>query len=157
MILRMVSLLWLGPLQGLRGRDGRTCPNAADRELLIYVSVLSGRLRHDACVKNHRNSMSLGTAAVFALAATLVAVMPGNLRADEHDAMRHAVERGEIRSLAEILAALRGKLPGEVAGVEIERKNGRWLYEFRVVDNKGRLFEVYVDARTAVIERMKEK
>ena len=71
--------------------------------------------------------------------------------------MRHAVERAEIRSLADILDVLRGKLPGEVVGVEIERKNGRWLYEFRVVDEKGRLFEVYVDARTATIERTKEK
>ncbi|HET7803898.1 MAG TPA: PepSY domain-containing protein [Pseudolabrys sp.] len=134
------------------------CLNAADRELLIYVSVLSGRFRHDAWVKNRRNTMSLGiTAAGLAIAATLAVTLPEALYANERDDMRHAVERGEIHSLAEILAALRGKLPGEVAGVEIERKNGRWFYEFRVIDNKGRLFEVYVDARTAVIERMKEK
>ncbi len=104
---------------------GGNCPNAADRELLIYVSVLSGRFRHGGPVKNRQNAMSLGTAAAaFALAATL-AVVPAALCADERDDMRHAVERGEIRSLADILAALRGKLPGEVAGVEIERKNGR--------------------------------
>jgi hypothetical protein len=140
MILRMVSLLWLGPLHGLRGRDGRNCPNAAYRELLIYVSVLSGRFRHAASVKNRRNTMSLGTtAAGLAIAAALATTLPGALHADERDDMRHAVERGEIHSLADILAALRGKLPGEVASVEIERKNGRWLYEFRVVDNKGRL------------------
>ena len=102
--------------------------------------------------------MSLGTtAAGLAIAATLAVTLPEALYANERDDMRHAVERGEIHSLAEILAALRGKLPGEVAGVEIERKNGHWFYEFRVIDNKGRLFEVYVDARTAVIERMKEK
>jgi uncharacterized membrane protein YkoI len=119
---------------------------------------LSGRVVHGARVKKRRNTMSLKTAAaVLAIAAVLAAVAPAALRADERDDMRHAVERGEIRSLADILAALRGKLPGEVAGVEIERKNGRWLYEFRVVDEKGRLFEVYVDARTATIERTKEK
>lgn len=76
------------------------------------------------------------------------------LRRDE---VRRAVESGEIHSLAEILDALRGKLPGEVAGVEIERKGDRWRYEFRVVDSQGRLFEVYVDARSAEIERIKEK
>lgn len=98
-------------------------------------------------------------AAVLALTAVLTMLAPPQLHADEHerDEMRHAVERGEIRSLADILAALHGKLPGEVAGVEIEREDGRWLYEFRVVDSKGRLFEVYVDARTATIERTKEK
>ncbi|MEJ2379202.1 MAG: PepSY domain-containing protein [Pseudolabrys sp.] len=93
------------------------------------------------------------------LAAGLAIVVPLAPRADERerDAVRQAVQRGEIQSLSDILAAIRGKLPGEIAGVEIERKEGRWLYEFRVVDEKGRLFEVYVDAKTATIERTKEK
>jgi uncharacterized membrane protein YkoI len=75
----------------------------------------------------------------------------------DHDAVRLAVERGEIRPLAEILTRIRDNLPGQIAGVEIERKAGRWLYEFRVVGRQGRLFEVYVDARTGEIERIKEK
>ncbi len=73
------------------------------------------------------------------------------------DAVRRAVEAGEIKSLADILASVRGKLPGEVAGVEIERARGRWIYEFRLVDDKGRLYEAYVDARSGEIERIKEK
>lgn len=76
------------------------------------------------------------------------------LRRDE---VRRAVETGQIRSLADILKAVREKLPGEVAGVEIDRKGGRWRYEFRVVDGQGRLFEVYIDARSGEIERIKEK
>ena len=78
-------------------------------------------------------------------------------RAHEHDAVRIAVENGELRPLADILANVRGKLPGDIAGVEIERKDGRWLYEFRVVDPKGRLFEAYVDGKSGEIERIKEK
>jgi uncharacterized membrane protein YkoI len=78
-------------------------------------------------------------------------------RKHDQDMVRQAVERGEIKALADILAAIRDRLPGEVAGVEIERKAGRWLYEFRVVGGKGRLFEVYVDAHTGEIERIKEK
>lgn len=73
------------------------------------------------------------------------------------DAVRRAVEAGEIKSLADILASVRGKLPGEVAGVEIERERGRWIYEFRLVDDKGRLYEAYVDARSGEIERIKER
>ena len=71
--------------------------------------------------------------------------------------MRRAVESGEIKSLADILVAVRSKSPGEVAGVDIERENGHWLYEFRVVDAQGRLFDVYIDARSGEIERIKEK
>ncbi|MGA7485730.1 MAG: PepSY domain-containing protein [Xanthobacteraceae bacterium] len=95
-------------------------------------------------------------AATIALTGTGVAPLPTHAR-DGHDAVRQAVERGDIRSLADILTAIRDRLPGEVAGVEIEQKNGRWLYEFRVVDRKGRLFEVYVDAQTAEIQRIEEK
>jgi uncharacterized membrane protein YkoI len=95
------------------------------------------------------------------LMAALVAIGPGAApavaRDHDHDAARRAVERGEIRPLAEILAAVRSQLPGDVVGVGIEQKNGRWLYELRVVDRRGRLFEVYVDARTARIEQIKEK
>jgi len=91
------------------------------------------------------------------IAVTLVWLGPSPAGAEDHDAVRRAVERGAIRPLSEILAAVRDKLPGEIAGVEVEEKHGRWLYEFRVVGSKGQLFEVYVDARTATIERVKEK
>jgi uncharacterized membrane protein YkoI len=96
---------------------------------------------------------------LFWLALAAVAAPAGEVRADsrDHDEVRLAVERGEIRPLVEILAVVRAKLPGEVTRVEIERKAGRWIYEFRVADAKGRLFEVYVDARTGTIERIKEK
>jgi uncharacterized membrane protein YkoI len=89
------------------------------------------------------------------LAASAAVASDRDERAPED--VRRAVEAGEIRSLADILAAVRGKLPGEVAGVEIERERGRWLYEFRVIDGKGRLYEVYVDARSGTIEKIKEK
>ena len=75
----------------------------------------------------------------------------------DQDAARQAVESGEIRPLADVLAAVRGKLPGEIVGVEIESENGRWIYEFRVLDGKGRLFEVSVDARSGSIDQTKEK
>lgn len=94
--------------------------------------------------------------------AALIAAVPQPASArdrDEHrrDEVRRAVEAGEIRSLADILKAVRGKLPGEIAGVEIEHEDGRWRYEFRVVDRQGRLFEVYIDARSGEIERIEEK
>lgn len=84
----------------------------------------------------------------------------GSARAGEdadQDRVRRAVERGEMLPLATILAAVRPRLPGEVAGVEVERRKGKWLYEFRVIDDKGRLYEIYVDAKTAEIERIKAK
>ena len=95
------------------------------------------------------------------MAAALLAAAPPRWRATTTStaATRCAApfEAGEIKSLADILAAVRGKLPGEVAGVDIEHEDGRWRYEFRVVDDKGRLYEVYIDARSGEIEQVKEK
>ncbi|WP_322518325.1 PepSY domain-containing protein [Rhodopseudomonas palustris] len=75
----------------------------------------------------------------------------------DHDEARLAVQRGEIRPLAELLTMVRDKLPGEITGVEIERRHGQWLYEFIVVDKNGRLFEVYVDPQSAEIRKTREK
>jgi uncharacterized membrane protein YkoI len=95
------------------------------------------------------------------LASTLLTATPAAVARDRDEGapedVRRAVEASEIKSLADILAAIRSKLPGEVAGVEIEQEHGRWLYEFRVIDSKGRLYEVYVDARSGKIEKIKEK
>ncbi len=104
--------------------------------------------------------MTLGSRRIRAvvLAAALLAAGSGAPSvARDHDEARRAVETGEIRPLAEILNALRGKLPGEVVGVKLEHEGGGWVYELRVVDDKGRLFEIYVDARSGQVERTKEK
>lgn len=79
--------------------------------------------------------------------------------ADHHqrEAVRGAVERGEIKPLVEVLAAVHSKLPGEIVGVEIENAHGTWTYEFRIADSKGRLFEAAVDAATAEVISIEEK
>jgi uncharacterized membrane protein YkoI len=99
-------------------------------------------------------------AAGFGIALAAAALLAsGSLHADsrDHDEVRHAVEKGEIRPLANILDSVRQKLPGEVIKVGVEREKGRWIYELRVIDDKGRLFEVKVDARSGEVERIKEK
>lgn len=132
----------------------------ADSRLLTYVRDLSGRFRHREANKSARYLMRLRHQSAPLWLALALAIAPtSGVSADphDHDAARLAVERGEIRPLADILATIRGKLPGDITGVEIERKAGRWRYEFRVVNDKGRLFEIYVDGHTAEIERIKEK
>jgi uncharacterized membrane protein YkoI len=150
------------------------CPFGPDCRLLIHVSHLSGRLPHGAGHNLVEKRMSISRRSIalaIAVALTMpVSAAPGPAyardnahdRASDHDGarrdqVRRAVEAGEIKSLAEILNIVKDKLPGDVAGVEIEHDDGKWLYEFRVVDDKGRLYEVYIDARSGAIERIKEK
>ena len=105
--------------------------------------------------------MRWNTRALATVLAAALAVCAAAARADDgehdHNLARRAVERGEIKPLAEILRIVRGKLPGEVASVKLEREHGRLSYELRIVGTEGRLLEVHVDAATGEIGRTRGK
>ncbi|MBB1126150.1 PepSY domain-containing protein [Thiospirillum jenense] len=73
----------------------------------------------------------------------------------DHDHARFALERGEVRPLADILAQVTAAVPGEVVSVEFERQHhhgrGNWQYEIKVLAPNGRLREVCVDAASGRI------
>ena len=95
-----------------------------------------------------------GIAAVITAAALLGAA--GAL-ADppDHDRARAALERGEVRPMTEVLAAVALEVPGDVVEVELEREHGRWVYELKVIATDGRMREVLVDAASATVLRRK--
>jgi uncharacterized membrane protein YkoI len=104
----------------------------------------------------HLKSTTMAMVLPFALA-----VFAAEARADDHhrdhDMARQAVERGEIKPLAEILQAVRDKFPGEIASVKIEREGKRLVYELRIVGTQGRLLKLHVDAATGAIDQAREK
>jgi uncharacterized membrane protein YkoI len=70
---------------------------------------------------------------------------------DDHDRARRALEEGQARPLNEILVVVEDELGGRIVRVELERRHGRYIYEFRVITPAGELREVYVDAMSAEI------
>jgi uncharacterized membrane protein YkoI len=68
-----------------------------------------------------------------------------------YDRARRAVSRGEILPIAQLLEQLHTRFPGEVVAVELEDEDGREVYEFKIVDETGRLIEVYVNAATGEV------
>jgi len=73
---------------------------------------------------------------------------PDSVQADDdHVAAREALQRGEILPLARILAIVARHVPGDVIDVELERKDGRWRYEVKVLTSTGRVREVKLNAR----------
>jgi len=68
----------------------------------------------------------------------------------DHDQDRafEAVQRGEVLPLDKVLTGLGQRHPGELIGVELERREGRWIYEVRLIDANGRLIDLDIDART---------
>ena len=120
---------------------------------MIHVRELSGSMRYAHTMKRmlkRRTALLLGLA--------LAGAIGGLAQADDrdHERARRALEEGRARPLAEILEAVRGRLDGEVIGVEFDREDGRYVYEFKVVGSDGRLREVYVDALSAEILKVED-
>jgi uncharacterized membrane protein YkoI len=72
----------------------------------------------------------------------------------DHEQAREAVEHGEALPLDVVLAAVEKKVVGEIVGIEFERSEGVWVYEFKVIDSTGHVIEVLADAKTAAIIRV---
>jgi uncharacterized membrane protein YkoI len=85
----------------------------------------------------------------------LVAPLMGPpVRADEHDdseRARAALETGEIRPLAELLARMESLYAGRVIETELEQDHGRWIYDFKLLPETGRIFTIKVDAATGKV------
>lgn len=74
----------------------------------------------------------------------------------DHDRAHRALRAGHVLPLAEILSRLDGALGGRVIDMALEREDGRYLYEFKVVAPDGRLREAKVDAATGRLITMED-
>jgi uncharacterized membrane protein YkoI len=71
--------------------------------------------------------------------------------AREHDAIRAALQRGEVLPLQRILAIAQEKVAGDVIEVELESKRAALVYEIKVLTQSGRVREVKIDARSGAV------
>lgn len=74
---------------------------------------------------------------------------------EDQERARAALEAGQIRPLAEILAEVERRYLGRVIDTDLEREDGRWIYEFKLLPPTGRVFELEVDAATGALLRSK--
>lgn len=92
-----------------------------------------------------------------ASALVLLAVGTGGALAGDghdHDRARQALQAGEILPLKAILARVEKEHPGQVMEVELERDDGRWVYEIKLLRAGGALSKLKIDAHDAtVLER----
>jgi Peptidase propeptide and YPEB domain len=89
---------------------------------------------------------------LLALIGCMVALEP--VRAsdkNEQDRARAAVLAGEVLPLVKVLERLQRTHPGQVLEVELEREDGRWVYEIKLLRDNGQLVKMHVDARTAAV------
>jgi uncharacterized membrane protein YkoI len=96
-------------------------------------------------------------AVVFAVLWT-IAVAPASAHGrGDHDRARDALAAGEVLPLEEVLDRLQRTIPGRVLDVELEREDGRWVYQVKLMRPGGRLSRVDLDARTAEVLRSRER
>ncbi len=90
------------------------------------------------------------TRGTFILILSLLAA-PASADRDDHDRARIALEAGEILPLSDILASASAERPGRVIEIELERDDGRWIYELEFVSPDGQLYEMEIDAASGTV------
>lgn len=76
---------------------------------------------------------------------------------DDHAAAARARAAGEILPLTDILEHVKATYPGDVVGIELDREDGRWVYEIKLITPESRYLEIYVDARDKSIVKIEGK
>ena len=76
---------------------------------------------------------------------------------EDHERVRGARVRGEIKSFDEVYSSVRDKVKGDIIAVEVETRKGEIVYEMTVLGDDGRVMDVTVDARTSNITAVRER
>lgn len=87
----------------------------------------------------------------FAVAALALSPAAAEDCKRNQDCALEAFQRGEIKPLSEVLAVARARLPGEVVKIELEREDGIWVYEIKILTASGRVREIEINAKTLAI------
>jgi uncharacterized membrane protein YkoI len=75
----------------------------------------------------------------------------------DHEQARAAVQAGEVLPLPILLHKLQRTHPGQVLELELERDDGRWLYEVKLLQANGRLLKLELDASTGLVLKVKRE
>ena len=96
---------------------------------------------------------TLVASGVVGMVIAALSVCPAVAGGDEHDhdRARAALERGEVLPLRAILDKVEREYPGKVVDVELERERERWIYEIRLLRDRGALVRLDVDARDGTV------
>jgi len=78
---------------------------------------------------------------------------------DDHsyDKARKALDRGDILPIDTIFKYLNKQVQGDVVSTFFEFEYDQWVYEFKVIDSKGRLMIVHLDATTGQLIQISDK
>ncbi len=93
---------------------------------------------------------ALRHSALALTAALLLGPAQADGRAD-HERARAALQAGQILPLRSVLERLERSHPGQVLEVELEKEDGLWIYEIKLLQADGQLLKLKLDARNAAL------
>jgi uncharacterized membrane protein YkoI len=79
-----------------------------------------------------------------------------SLADSDRDTARELRQAGTILPLETILDKARAIQPGQVLEVEFKRKDERYLYEIEILDARGTVHELYLDAHNGDLLKVKK-
>lgn len=74
----------------------------------------------------------------------------------EQDAIRTAVQRGELLPMPRVLSIAQRRVPGNVVKVELDYEPTGITYEVKILTASGRVRELEIDARTGNIIKIED-
>ncbi|MBL7003109.1 MAG: PepSY domain-containing protein [Gammaproteobacteria bacterium] len=74
----------------------------------------------------------------------------------DHIEARELLKNGEILPLDDILQNVRQQYTGVLLDIELEKEDGVIVYEFEILNQEGVVIEVYVDAKSGEIIKVKK-
>lgn len=89
----------------------------------------------------------LASAIMVSVGLTVIGSAVGDGAIDHYQAKR-LKDAGEILPLGRILRMARQIHPGRILETELERKQGRYIYEIELINGDGNVLELTYDART---------
>lgn len=126
---------------------------------MSVFSALSSAFGHVSAMKpiTRRNIIPGLLSCVFLISATAAGFADADPKKKvrrewrDHDKALTAREGGTVLPLASVLAVVRAKIDGEIIEMEFEYEDDIPVYEFKYVNGRGQVREIYADARTGAI------
>ncbi|MCX4192751.1 PepSY domain-containing protein [Methylophaga sp. OBS1] len=80
----------------------------------------------------------------------LVALPGQSLQADDDsDYARMLKQRGDILPLEQVIESAMAVKSGQILETELDEEDGRYIYELEILDDRGQVWELELDASTA--------
>lgn len=69
----------------------------------------------------------------------------------DHDSVKRLCDEGRILPMSELMRRVARIRPGHLLEAELDREDGRYVYEIRILDPAGRVHELELDAASGVL------